>query len=59
MNPPLSIRRATHDDIPRIMEIRHGVHENRLRDPASVTATDCSAFINRAEMWVCVEDGQI
>ncbi|HEX3400515.1 MAG TPA: GNAT family N-acetyltransferase [Acetobacteraceae bacterium] len=52
-------RKATHDDIPRLMEIRHGVHENRLRDPASVTAADCAAFIDRAEIWVWVEDGQI
>lgn len=59
MNPIPSTRRATHDDIPRIMEIRHGVHENRLRDPTSVTAADCAAFIDRAEMWVWVEDGQI
>jgi GNAT superfamily N-acetyltransferase len=54
-----SARRAPHDDIPRIMEIRHGVHENRLRDPASVTAAECAAFIDRAEMWAWVEDGQI
>ena len=52
-------RKATHDDIPRLMEIRHGVHENQLRDPSSVTAVDCAAFIDRAEMWVWVEDGQI
>jgi ribosomal protein S18 acetylase RimI-like enzyme len=41
------------------MQIRHGVHENRLRDPTSVTAADCAAFIDRAEMWVWLEDGQI
>jgi hypothetical protein len=46
------------DDIPRIMEIFHGIHENRLRDPRSVTAADCAGFIDRAEMWVW-EDGQI
>ena len=59
MDTNRSTRRATHDDIPRIMEIRHGVHENRLRDPSSVTAADCAAFIDRAEMWVWVADGQI
>ena len=59
MNPIPSTRRATHDDVPRIMEIRHSVHENRLRDPTSVTAADCAAFIDRTEMWVWVEDGQI
>jgi ribosomal protein S18 acetylase RimI-like enzyme len=41
------------------MEIHHSVHENRLRDPTSVTAADCAAFIDRTEMWVWVEDGQI
>jgi hypothetical protein len=45
MIPTTSTRRATRDDIPRIMEIRHGVHENRLRDPTTVTAADCAAFI--------------
>jgi GNAT superfamily N-acetyltransferase len=59
MNSNQSTRKAIHDDIPRIMEIRHGVHENRLRDPTSVTADDCAAFIDRAEMWVWVEDGRI
>jgi ribosomal protein S18 acetylase RimI-like enzyme len=59
MNPIPSTRRAAHDDVPRIMEIRHSVHEDRLCDPTSVTAVDCAAFIDRAKMWVWVEDGQI
>jgi hypothetical protein len=54
-----NIRKAVHADIPRIMEIRHAVRENRLSDPNSVTAADCSAFIDRAEIWVCVEHGTI
>jgi GNAT superfamily N-acetyltransferase len=41
------------------MAIRHGVRENRLSDPNSVTAADCAAFIDHAEMWVWVEDGQV
>jgi GNAT superfamily N-acetyltransferase len=44
--------RATHADVPRIMEIRHAVRENRLFDPNSVRAADCIAFIDKAEMWV-------
>jgi hypothetical protein len=52
-------RRALHADIDRIMAIRHAVRENRLSDPNSVTADDCAAFIDRAEMWVWVEDDQI
>ena len=52
-------RRATHADIQRIMTIRQKVRENRLSDPNSVTAIDCAAFMDRAEMWVWVENGQI
>ena len=52
-------RRAAHADVERIMAIRHGVRENRLFDPSSVTSADCAAFIDRAEMWVWVEDGKV
>ena len=41
------------------MEIRHSVRENRLGDPNSVTAADCTAFIARSEIWVWDEDGTI
>jgi hypothetical protein len=34
------IRKATRLDIPRIMEIRAGVRENKLRDPSRVTIED-------------------
>ncbi len=53
------IRRAVHADIPRIMEIRHAVGENRLSDPNSVTAADCAEFMDRSEIWVWVEEGLI
>jgi GNAT superfamily N-acetyltransferase len=53
--PQPNARRATYADVPRIMEIRHAVRENRLSDPNSVTAADCIAFIDRAEMWVCTD----
>ena len=33
------------------MAIGHSVRENRLRDTSSVTAADCAAFIDGAEMW--------
>jgi ribosomal protein S18 acetylase RimI-like enzyme len=52
INPSPNTRRATHADVPRIMEIRHAVRGNRLFDPNSVTAADCIAFIDRAVMWV-------
>lgn len=35
------------------------VRENRLSDPNTVTAADCAAFIDRAEIWVWVEEGMI
>jgi GNAT superfamily N-acetyltransferase len=57
--PTPNTRRAVHADIERIMAIRHGVRENRLLDPNSVTAADCVDFIARAEMWVWIEDGQV
>ena len=41
------------------MAIRRAVRENRLSDPNAVTAADCAAFIDRAEIWVWVEDGMI
>jgi GNAT superfamily N-acetyltransferase len=58
-NPTTAIRRAVHADVPRIMTIRHAVRENRLSDPNAVTAAHCVAFIDRAEIWVWVEDGLI
>jgi GNAT superfamily N-acetyltransferase len=57
--PTPNTRRAVHTDVARIMEIRHRVRENRLFDPTSVTASDCAAFIDRAEMWVWIEDGRV
>jgi GNAT superfamily N-acetyltransferase len=59
LNEQPHTRRAAHADVPRIMEIRHAVRENRLWDPTSVTAADCAAFIDRAEMWVWVEGGHV
>src|SRR5215469_9909165 len=51
-----NIRRATYADVPRIMEIRGAVRENRLFDPNSVTAADVKAFIDRAGMWIWADD---
>ena len=59
VTPPPNTRKAAHTDIARIMAIRHTVRENRLSDPNLVTAADCAAFIDRAEMWVWVEHGHI
>jgi GNAT superfamily N-acetyltransferase len=59
MNAGTVIRRAGRADVPRIMQIRHAVRENRLSDPNSVTAADCVAFMERSEFWVWEEDGVI
>ena len=56
---PLNTRKAVHEDIPRIMAIRHSVHENRLRDLNVATAAHCAAFIDGAEIWVWVEQDVI
>ena len=52
-------RRATVQDIPRVMEIRFAVQENRLHDPTSVTPADCEAFIARGLIWVAEEQGRV
>jgi len=46
----MGIRRAVQTDVPRIMEIRHSLRENRLSDPDFVTAADCETFIERSEI---------
>lgn len=53
------IRNAARADIPRIMEIRAGVRENRLRDPSRVTAEDVCWYIDNPGIFVWVEDGRI
>ncbi len=52
-------RRATLNDIPRLMEIRFAVQENRLSDPGSVTPDDCAAFIARGSVWVSERHGRV
>lgn len=52
-------RHATFADIPRLMEIRAAVRENRLSDPLSVTRTDYERFIGAGRVWVCEIDGRI
>jgi GNAT superfamily N-acetyltransferase len=59
MEGPANIRRAVAADIPRIMEIRHAVFENRLSDPSVVTDAHCTAFIDRSEIWVWCEKGAV
>ena len=53
------IRRARHDERDRITEIRFAVQENRLGNPALVTAEDYAWFTEHPGIWVWEEDGQI
>lgn len=52
-------RRATVQDIPRLMEIRFAVQENRLSDPNSVSGADCEDFIQRGLFRVVEERGRV
>jgi GNAT superfamily N-acetyltransferase len=53
------IRRATEADIPRIVEIRGAVRENKLRDPSRVTLADIRWFIEHPGIFVWEQDGDI
>jgi GNAT superfamily N-acetyltransferase len=53
------VRRATAQDIPAMMELRLSVNENRLSDPGQVSAEDCLRYVERGDMWVWEEDGEI
>src|SRR6476659_10539344 len=50
------LRAATHADIPRLMEIRASVGENRLSDPNRVTLADYNWFIDHAAIHVWEEE---
>jgi GNAT superfamily N-acetyltransferase len=53
------IRLATVADIPRLMEIRGSVRENRLADPGRVTLADYHWHIAHAPVHVWDDDGVI
>lgn len=53
------IRKATQADIPRIMDIRAAVRENRLRDPSRVTVDHVAWFVDNPGIFVWEEDGKI
>ena len=53
------IRRAIRDDVPRIMDIRAGVRENRLRDPSLVTVEDVCWYVDNPGLFVWVENSKI
>ena len=53
------IRRATEIDIPRLIEIRGAVVENKLLDPSKVTVDDYLWFVANPGIFVCEEDGLV
>jgi GNAT superfamily N-acetyltransferase len=53
------IRKATADDIPRVMEIRANVRENRLRDPSRVKVEDVRWYVDNPGLFVWEEGGRI
>jgi len=53
------IRPATLADLPRILEIRDGVDENRLTDPASVPEADVAWYIDNDALWVWQDPGRV
>ena len=53
------MRRATRDDVPRIMQIRAGVRENRLRDPSRVTVEDVFWFVDNPGIFLWEEDSSV
>jgi GNAT superfamily N-acetyltransferase len=56
---PSPIRRATHADQSRLVEIRAAVRENRLGDPSRVTLADYAWFTDNPGIWVWDEEGEI
>ena len=55
----LVIRKANREDIPRIMEIRAQVRENRLRDPSRVKIQDVVWFVDNPGIFVWEEGGKV
>ena len=53
------MRFATFTDIPRLMEIRGSVRENRLSDPGRVTLADYNWHVAHAPIHVWEDDGVI
>lgn len=47
-----TMRTAVYADIPRMVELRASVHENRLGDPTRVTLADYKWFIDNAAIHV-------
>lgn len=55
----LHLRTAVPADVPRLIEIRGAVIENRLSDPASIGPEDYLPYIHRGHCWVAEQGGRI
>jgi len=55
----MTLRLATPADIPRLIEIRGAVRENRLRDPASIGAGDYAPYVEDRRCWLWDEAGTV
>jgi GNAT superfamily N-acetyltransferase len=53
------VRTATVSDIPRLIEIRGSVRENRLSDPSRVTLADYNWHIAHAPVYVWEDEGLV
>lgn len=58
MNAP-SLRAATHADLPRIHEVRHGTAENRLTNPALVTDAEVAWYLDHAIFLVSEDEAGV
>jgi GNAT superfamily N-acetyltransferase len=56
---PPGIRKAREADIPRLIEIRASVRENRLADAASIGAEAYRPYLVNGLCWVAQADGRI
>jgi GNAT superfamily N-acetyltransferase len=56
--PDPAIRLARANDIPRLVEVRAAVRENRLADPASIAAADYLPYVADGRCWVWEADGE-
>ena len=53
------LRPATHADLPRIYQVRHGTAENRLSDPASVTDEEVAWYMDEAIFLVSEDEAGV
>ena len=53
------IRTATLEDVEAMHQLRNAVRENRLSDPASVSANSYRSYIEAGSLWVAETGGRI